>query len=223
MSAWADRRAAAAAAGISFLAGVLLLAPAPALAEGTFGRPALPEEIRAWNIDVRPDGVGLPPGSGSGAEGEELYLERCAACHGEFGEGIGRWPVLMGGEGTLTADRPEKTVGSYWPYASTLYDYIRRAMPFGHAQSLTPDEVYSVALYVLGMNDIVDPDETHDQDSFARIEMPNRDGFILPDPRPDAPPGEPCMENCDAPTEIVGRAAILEVTPDQEGTGAGVD
>lgn len=217
MSAWADRPRAALAAGA-----LLLAAAGPALAEAPFGRPALPEEIAAWDIDVRPDGRGLPKGQGSGAQGEAIYLERCATCHGEFGEGIDRWPVLMGGEGTLTADRPEKTVGSYWPYASTLYDYIRRAMPFGDAQSLTPDEVYSVALYVLSMNGVVDPDTVYDQDSFARIEMPNRNGFILPDPRPDVPLGEPCMKDCPAPTTIIGRATILEVTPEQEGIG-GVD
>lgn len=190
----------------------------PAAAEAPFGRPALPEEVAAWDIDVRPDGVGLPEGSGTATAGEELFLERCAACHGEFGEGAGRWPVLVGGQGTLTADRPEKTIGSYWPYASTVYDYIRRAMPFGDAQSLTPDEIYSISLYLLYANDIIeDPDQVYDRKSFAAIEMPNKDGFFGPDPRPDTPVGEPCMQDCPAPTAIVGRAAILDVTPDQEG------
>lgn len=219
MSGWAEPRTMLRAV---LLGAAVTLAAAPALAAMPFGRPALPEEIAAWDIDVRPDGQGLPPGSGSGAQGEEIYLERCAACHGEFGEGIGRWPVLMGGHGSLDADRPEKTVGSYWPYTSTLYDYIRRAMPFGDAQSLTPDEVYSVALYVLSMNEVVDEDQVYDQTSFAAIEMPNRNGFILPDPRPDVKADEPCMKDCEVSTEIAGRASILEVTPDQEGL-AGVD
>jgi mono/diheme cytochrome c family protein len=184
-----------------------------------FGRLALPEEIRAWDIDVRPDGQGLPEGSGSAAKGEAIYIEQCAACHGEFGEGIDRWPVLMGGFDSLTAERPEKTVGSYWPHASTLFDYIHRAMPFGMAQSLSADQTYAVALYVLYLSDLVAFDATYDQDSFASIEMPNADGFIRPDPRPDVPPKEPCMEGCDVSTEIEGRATILDVTPEQEGLG----
>lgn len=206
----------------SFLAAILLLAGAAAGAENdapAFGREALPEEIAAWDIDVRPDGQGLPAGSGTAAAGEEIYLEQCAACHGEFGEGQGRWPVLMGGFGSLTADRPEKTVGSYWPYASTLYDYIHRTMPFGMGQSLSADQTYAVALYVLYLNDLVEFDATYDQDSYASIEMPNRDGFIRPDPRPDVPLGEPCMQDCKVSTEIKGRATILDVTPEQEGIG----
>ena len=188
-----------------------------------YGRLAVPEEIQAWDIDIRPDGAGLPAGSASAADGEELYYERCALCHGEFGEGVDRWPVLMGGFDTLNEDRPEKTVGSYWPYTSTLWDYIHRAMPFGEAQSLSDNEVYAVALYVLYMNDIVELDEVHDQQSFALIEMPNAGGFFMPDPRPDTPVTEPCMKDCDMPTEIIGKARILDVTPDQEGEGALVD
>ena len=188
-----------------------------------FGRAATPEEVAAWDIDIRPDGVGLPEGSASAADGEELFYERCAACHGEFGEGVDRWPVLMGGFDTLTEDRPEKTVGSYWPYASTLWDYIHRAMPFGEAQSLSDNEVYAVALYVLYLNDLVELDAVYDQESFAAIEMPNAGGFLMPDPRPDAPAGEPCMSDCDVATEIVGKARILDVTPDQEGDGVLVD
>jgi cytochrome c len=183
----------------------------------------MPDEVAAWDIDIRPDGAGLPEGSASAAGGEELFYERCAACHGEFGEGVDRWPVLMGGFDTLTEDRPEKTVGSYWPYTSTLWDYIHRAMPFGEAQSLSDDEVYAVSLYVLYLNDLVELDAVYDQESFAAIEMPNAEGFVMPDPRPDAPAGEPCMSNCDVPTEIVGKARILDVTPDQEGEGALVD
>ncbi len=189
----------------------------------TFGRLATPEEIAVWDIDIRPDGSGLPPGSATAADGEELFYERCALCHGEFGEGIDRWPVLMGGFDTLTEDRPEKTVGSYWPYASTLWDYIHRAMPFGEAQSLTDEEVYAVSLYVLYLNDLVQLDDVHDQDSFTKIEMPNKDGFFMPDPRPDTSADEPCMQNCVVADEIIGKARILDVTPDQEGEGSLVD
>lgn len=188
-----------------------------------FGRAVLSDEVAAWDIDIRPDGVGLPEGSASAEDGEELFYERCAVCHGEFGEGVDRWPVLMGGFDTLSEDRPEKTVGSYWPHTSTLWDYIHRAMPFGEAQSLSDQEVYAVSLFVLYLNDLVELDEVHDQDSFAKIEMPNVDGFLMPDPRPDTPTDEPCMADCDVADTVVGKARILDVTPDQEGEGAVVD
>lgn len=224
MSAWARARTRAGgylAVATGVIAG-LAMTSLSAVADDSalpYGRLATPEEVAAWDIDVRPDGAGLPEGSASAAGGEELYYERCAVCHGEFGEGVDRWPVLMGGFDTLTDDRPEKTIGSYWPYTSTLWDYIHRAMPFGEAQSLTNEEVYAVSLYVLYMNDIVELDQVYDQDTFAAIEMPNQAGFIMPDPRPDAPLGEPCMSDCEAATGIIGKARILDVTPDQEGEG----
>ena len=157
----------------------LIVASGPAFASGfDLGRPATQDEIAAWDIDVRPDGMGLPEGSGDVWTGEEVFAERCAVCHGDFGEAVGRWPVLAGGQGTLTDDRPVKSVGSYWPYLSTLWDYVHRAMPFGEAQSLSDEEVYAVSLYVLYLNDLVELDEVHDQDSFAKIEMPNANGFF---------------------------------------------
>ena len=158
----------------------------PALAGDTFGlgRTATPEEIAAWDIDIRPDGQGLPDGSGSVMDGEPIYLERCAVCHGDFGEGIGRWPVLSGGESTLSDQRPVKTVGSYWPFLSTVYDYVYRAMPFGYAQSMTDDEVYAVTAYILHRADIVPAEAVMSAETLPRVEMPNRDGFIA-DPRPD--------------------------------------
>lgn len=211
------------------LAAVLLLAPVlvvPAAAGEDFGLGVTPtpEQIAGWDKDVRPDGTGLPPGRGTAEEGEPLYIEKCASCHGEFGEGLGRWPVLAGGFDSLTLQwpegRPEKTVGSYWPYSSTLFDYIWRAMPFPEPKSLTPDEVYAIAAYVLYLNDIVEYNQELNQDNFASIVMPNRDNFV-PDPRPDAPVGvEPCMHDCPIDTTIVGRAAILEVTPEEEGSPA---
>ncbi|MFN2275466.1 MAG: c-type cytochrome [Anaerolineales bacterium] len=179
------------------------LAAMPAVAkvgEYGIGKPATPEEIAGWDIDIRPDGKGLPPGSGSVEDGEMLYEEKCASCHGSFGEGVGRYPVLAGGEGTLTDERPDRTIGSYWPYASTVWDYIHRAMPFPQPQSLTDDEVYAITAYVLNLNDLVDDDFVLTQDNFASIEMPNKDGFFFDD-RPDTHNTE-CMENCKDPASI---------------------
>lgn len=181
------------------------------------GREATPAEVKAWNIDVRPDGQGLPPGQGKAADGEKIYSEQCAACHGDFGEGIDRWPVLVGGKGTLKSDDPVKTIGSYWPYLSTVYDYIRRAMPFGNAQSLKPDEVYALTAYLLYMNEIVDDDQFVLSDkNFAEIKMPNEKNFTQ-DSRPDTPlttEKEPCMKDCKAEVKITARARVLDVTPD---------
>ena len=201
--------------------GLVALLATPALAEGFgLGREATQNEIAAWDIDVRPDGAGLPEGQGTPAEGEEVYAERCAYCHGDFGEGIDRWPILVGGFDTLAQDRPVKTVGSYWPFASTVWDYVHRAMPFGEAQSLTDDEVYGIVAYLLYMNDIVtDEDHVLSKESFAAVEMPNATGFIG-DERPDTPTmkkGEPCMSDCTGkPVEVTMRARILDVTPDDD-------
>ena len=120
------------------------------------GRVATPAEIAGWDIDVRPDGQGLPPGSGAVKAGEAVYMGKCAACHGEFGESAGRWPQVAGGAGSLKSDDPVKTVGSYFAHLSTVFDYVRHAMPFGDAQSLTNDELYAVVAYMLFLNDIVD-------------------------------------------------------------------
>src|ERR1041385_7551658 len=143
-----------------FVFALLVALAAPALAQKKemlrFGRAATPAEIAGWDIDVRPDGQGAPPGKGSVKQGETLYMERCAACHGEFGESAGRWPQLAQGKGTLATHDPVKTVGSYYAYLSSVFDYIRRAMPFGDAQSLTNDELYAVTAYVLHLNDLVD-------------------------------------------------------------------
>ncbi|MBS9718119.1 c-type cytochrome [Pseudohalocynthiibacter aestuariivivens] len=187
--------------------------------EGGFslGREALSEEVAAWDIDVRPDGLGLPEGSGDVFMGEEIYLENCAMCHGDFGEAIGRWPVLAGGEGTLDGEDPVKTVGSYWPYASTIFDYIHRAMPFGNAQSLTDDEVYALTAYVLYLNYLVEDDFVLNRETFAEVPMPNQDNFFMDD-RAEVELGEfskeACMENCKDTVEIVKRARVLDVTPE---------
>lgn len=184
----------------------------------TVGRTATAEEIKSWDIDVRPDGQGAPPGHGTATEGERVYLVKCASCHGEFGEGGGRYPVLIGGHGTLKDMRPEKTIGSYWPYASTVFDYIKRAMPFGDAQSLTNDETYALTAYLLFMNDVIDEDTDVSADNIGTIEMPNAANFFM-DPRPDAQPegGTACMKDCKDKIEVLGYARKLDVTPETGG------
>ncbi|WP_306260334.1 c-type cytochrome [Pararhizobium sp. IMCC21322] len=200
----------------------------PAFSEGLgLGRVASDDEIAAWDIDVRPDGTGLPQGSGTVTQGEEVFAERCAVCHGDFGEGVDRWPVLSGGQDSLTDDRPVKTIGSYWPYLSTVYDYINRAMPFGESQSLTPDEIYGITAYLLYMNDIVTDEEFElSKQNFASVRMPNEDNFFF-DPRPDTPifkADDPCMSECKPEVTITSRARILDVTPDaEEGESGSID
>lgn len=200
------------------------LAMTPALAEtGAYGigSPATAEEIAGWNIDIRPDGKGLPPGSGSVEDGEMMYEEKCASCHGSFGEGVGRYPVLSGGEGTLTEERPEKTVGSFWPYASTLWDYIHRAMPFTQPQSMTDEEVYAITAYVLYLNDLVEDDFVLTADNLASIEMPNQEGFFLDD-RPDTN-NSGCMENCKDPASVKITSEPTMTTLQVEETVAAVE
>ena len=174
--------------------------------------------MAGWDIDVRPDGLGAPIGAGNAIDGEEVYTDRCASCHGDFGEAVDNWPALVGGEGTLSSHDPVKTTGSYWPYASTMYDYIYRAMPFGEAQSLTHDETYQIVAYLLNMNDIIDEEYELNHNNIGLIEMPNHAGFLIPDPRPDAQPisGDPCMNDCNVPTQIIGKARDIDVTPENE-------
>jgi cytochrome c len=150
------------------------------------GRIATKDEIAGWDIDVRANGQGLPEGRGSVQDGDKLYAETCAACHGEKGEGK---PAdrLVGGFGTLATSRPVRTVGSFWPYATTLFDYIRRAMPFSAPETLTADQVYAVTAYILYLNNIVPENTILDARSLANVAMPNRSGFTNPDPRPDVP------------------------------------
>jgi cytochrome c len=148
------------------------------------GRAATADEIAGWDIDVRADGQGLPSGHGSVSDGQKIYAETCAACHGQNGEGKPA-DQLVGGFGTLATAKPVRTVGSYWPYATTLFDFIRRAMPFNAPQSLTTDQVYAVAAYILYLNKIVPETAVLDANSLPKIEMPNHNGFTSPDPRPD--------------------------------------
>ena len=182
------------------------------------GSIATTEQVAGWDIDVRPDGLGAPIGAGNAIDGEGVYTDRCASCHGDFGEAVDNWPALVGGEGTLASHDPVKTTGSYWPYASTMYDYIYRAMPFGEAQSLTHNETYQIVAYLLNMNDIIDEEYELNHNNIGLIEMPNHAGFLIPDPRPDAQPisGDPCMNDCDVPTQIIGKARDIDVTPENE-------
>ena len=182
------------------------------------GRPALPEEIKAWDMDVRADGQGLPPGKGTVKQGDEIFQAQCAACHGEFGQGVGRWPVLAGGAGTLKADRPDKTIGSFWPDLSTVFDYIKRAMPYGNAQSLSNDEVYALTAYLLSMNDIV-KDENFElsEKNFTSVKMPNASAFFDDDRETSEKQfwgKDPCMKNCRSAPKVIGRAISIDVTPD---------
>lgn len=191
------------------------LAGAAAAEPYGLGRLATPEEVAAWDIDIRPDGAGLPEGGGSVMDGEEIYAERCAVCHGDFGEAVGRWPVLAGGRDTLASDDPVKTVGSYWPYLSTVWDYVHRAMPFGEAQTLTGDETYALTAYILYLNDLVDDDFELTRETFTEVVMPNADGFYSDDRTETAvwQNRDPCMTDCKTEVAITGRAQVLDVTP----------
>ncbi|TCZ52758.1 c-type cytochrome [Roseicella aquatilis] len=178
-----------------------------------YGTVPTPEQIAGWAIAVRPDGQGLPPGRGSVEQGAEVYMQQCAACHGTFGEGEGRYPKLAG-EGSLTGERPEPTVGNYWPFATTLFDYINRAMPFPAPRSLSAEEVYATVAYVLNLNNVVPAEFVADRDSLPKVRMPNRDGFLWQDPRPDTHE-QACMQDCRKPEEvrIVSTAEGKTLTP----------
>lgn len=180
----------AAVAAVVMLAGVT---PGQAESRHGIGRAATPAEIAAWNIDIGRNGQNLPAGSGSVERGHAVYDEQCAACHGAKGEG-GLGDKLVGGQGTLATDKPVQTVGSYWPYAPTLFDYIRRAMPLNAPQSLSNEDVYAVSAYVLHLNGLLGKDATVDAKSLAAVKMPNRNGFVS-DPRPDVKK-KACMKNC---------------------------
>ena len=151
------------------------------------GRAPTPEELKAWDISISADGRELPPGSGTVAEGKDVYARRCQRCHGENGKG-GDETALVGGQGTLATPKPLKTVGSFWPRATTLFDYTRRAMPFKNPGSLSDAQVYAVTAYLLHLNGIIGEGDKLDAQSLMKVQMPNRDGFI-PDSRPDTGKG----------------------------------
>ncbi|MGJ5199611.1 c-type cytochrome [Bradyrhizobium sp. HKCCYLRH1030] len=165
---------------MALLSGAMVSALVSSAVAADFGRPATPGEIALWDIDVRPDGKGLPPGSGTVARGKDVFAENCASCHGDNGVG-GIKDRLAGGQGTLASATPVKTVGSFWPYATTLFDYIHRAMPYQAPGSLSVDDTYAVAAYILSLNGILPPEGQLDNHSLPGTRMPNRDGFI-PEP-----------------------------------------
>ena len=141
------------------------------------GKPLSPAEIAAWDINVLPDGTGLPSGSGTPAEGARVYSAKCAVCHGENGKG-GTSARLVGGE-PIKDMESEKTIANFWPFATTLFDYIRRAMPWRQPKSLTNDEVYSLTAYILSLNKIIGENDTMNAQTLPKVRMPNRDGFIV--------------------------------------------
>ncbi|ODA67033.1 Cytochrome c [Methyloligella halotolerans] len=167
------------------LAAILLLAPGAARAQASeelaigFGTPLKPADLKEF-FSIPPDGAGLPDGSGIASQGEEVYASACAMCHGQKLEGIHATgaPALAGGRGTLKDVPPLKTVESYWPYATTLFDYVKRAMPFHAPGSLTDDQVYAVTAYILHVDGIIEEDEVMDKDTLPKVKMPNADGFV---------------------------------------------
>ena len=185
---------------LALIVGASPMTIAAATLQFGFGKPATTQEIAGWDIDVRPDGTGLPKGRGSVAQGQALYDEKCASCHGTFGES-NSYLQIAGGVGSLATDQPVRTTGSKLNYATTLWDYINRAMPFNAPQTLHPDEVYALTAYVLNLNDIVPADAVLDADSLPKLKMPNRDGFTTDhgfmrrDGKPDTH-NVPCMKDC---------------------------
>ncbi len=164
-----------------------LFACGPAAAQNGpwgLGRAATAADIAAHAGLVGPSGAGLPAGRGTAMQGRKLYAERCASCHGPKGEGAGNYPALIGGRGTLGSTHPLLTVGSYWPFASTVWDYVNRAMPYTTPGTLQPDEVYSLTAYLLAMNRIIPEEFELNERNLAQVKMPNRNGFVA-DPRPD--------------------------------------
>lgn len=167
---------------LSFLLAAAVAASAQSPKYGV-GRKPTDAEIRALGVTVAPDGTGLPAGSGTAVQGRELFASKCAKCHGEKAGGdIG--PALVGGQGTLATAKPVKTVGSFWPHATSVWNYVNRAMPFDHPGSLTYSEVYAAVAHILHLNGIVSETHVLDAKSLPKVRMPNRDGFV-PDPRPD--------------------------------------
>lgn len=201
---------------LKYLSIAAVLLATPLLAEG-IGRAATPAEVAAWDTDVRPDGLGLPEGRGNVLDGEEIFTDLCAACHGDFGEGVDRWPPLAGGFDSLTSERPIKTVGSFWPYLSTVWDYIYRAMPYGDAGTLTPDEVYALTAYIMYLNDLVLEEEFElSRDNFLDIPLGNEANFYPDDRDTTEYPlfSEACMSNCKPSSEITKHASGADVTPE---------
>ena len=178
---------------------VLVAASFAVAGKQNIGTPMTGQEIAPWNIDIRSDGTGLPIGQGTVLQGQEIFSSRCVMCHGEQGIGTELAPALKGGIGSLATKSPKKTVGSFWPYPTMIFDYVRRAMPLNDPGSLSTDEVYALTAYVLYINGIVPQDISVTRSNLPLIEMPNRFGF-KPDDRITREKKfwnrAPCMRNC---------------------------
>ena len=163
------------AAALALGLGVAHAADAP-----RFGQPITPADLAPWDISIAPDGVGLPPGSGTSAQGAEVYAKyACALCHGENGAGGPSGPLVGGGPLNSTDRDPVKLIGNYWPYATTIFDFTRRAMPWQQPKTLTDDEVYAVTAYILALNKIIGETDVMNAQTLPKVKMPNRDGFII--------------------------------------------
>jgi S-disulfanyl-L-cysteine oxidoreductase SoxD len=144
-----------------------------------FGQPISPTDLAPWDISIGPDGVGLPPGSGTPAQGAVVYADHgCAACHGDNGTGGPGGPLVGGGPLNATDRTPEKLIGNYWPYATTIFDFVRRAMPWQQPKTLTNDESYAVTAYILALNKIIGENDVMNAETLPKVQMPNRDGFV---------------------------------------------
>ena len=156
---------------------LMALASRVACADGPgLGKPIDPADVAPWDISIMPDGTGLPPGEGTPSKGAVVFAEKCAACHGENGKG-GIAAALVGGPRVASLDGG-KTIPNYWPYATTLFDYIRRAMPYTQPNSLPADDVYAVTAYILALNKLIGENDTMNSDALPKVKMPNRDNFI---------------------------------------------
>ncbi len=182
-----------------------------------YGTLPSPQQIAAWSIAILPDGTGLPPGSGSVTQGASVFASQCAQCHGTFGEGLGRYPKLVG-EDDLRSDQPDRTVGNFWPYSAGIWDYINRAMPFNAPHSLSSNQVYALTAFILNLNNAVADDFVADARSLPQIKLTNRQGFTLLDPRPDTADKE-CMAGCVAPEDVRIKASAerSSLTPRETG------
>ena len=159
-------------------AALLALSSAAFAQSPNLGKPINPEDLASWDISIGPDGAGLPPGSGTAKQGEAVFTAKCQACHGEKGAGRPN-DRLVGGQGSLAGDKPPiKTVGSFWPYATTMFDYVRRAMPYNESKTLSADEIYAVVAYVLNLNGVIGDTDVINAQTLPHVKMPNRDGFI---------------------------------------------
>ena len=149
-----------------------------AMESPNLGREATPAQIAGWDISVGPDGVGLPPGKGTPATGAIVYEQKCQVCHGAKGAGQPN-DRLVGGQGTLASKAPVRTIGSYWPYATTVFDYVRRAMPYREPRSLNDDEVYAVTAYLRNLNGIIGENDEMNAQTLPKVKMPNQSNFIV--------------------------------------------